>query len=83
MQTTGDAQLQTGAPQTNSDAQTEETVQTDTTATTVYIVQKGDTLLEICRSVYGSASRLAEIERLNNLENPNAIYEGQQLILPE
>lgn len=52
-------------------------------APTYYTVKKGDTLLQICRSVYGSTDRLAEIEALNGLTDPDAIYEGQQLILPQ
>jgi nucleoid-associated protein YgaU len=46
-------------------------------------VQKGDTLLGICRLHYGSTDRLEEIEQINNLTDPDAIYVGQQLLLPQ
>jgi nucleoid-associated protein YgaU len=48
-----------------------------------YIVQKGDTLLGICRQQYGTADRLEEVEQLNGITDPDAIYVGQQLLLPQ
>jgi LysM repeat protein len=48
-----------------------------------YTVKKGDTLLGICRLYYGSTDRLAEIEQMNDLTDPDAIYVGQQLLLPQ
>jgi nucleoid-associated protein YgaU len=45
-------------------------------------VQKGDTLLEICRQQYGSSDRLDEVEQANGITDPDAIYVGQQLLLP-
>ncbi len=47
-----------------------------------YIVKKGDTLNSICRSIYGDTKRYQEIMQKNNLDNPDKIYEGQELILP-
>ncbi len=55
----------------------------ETLTPTYYTVKKGDTLLQICRSIYGSADRLEEIETLNGLTDADEIYEGQQLILPQ
>ncbi len=48
-----------------------------------YLVQKGDTLIGICQKLYGSADKLTEIARLNNINETNCIYEGQILVLPE
>lgn len=61
----------------------EQEAETVTATPTYYTVKKGDTLLQICRNLYGSTDRLEEIETLNNLTDPDAIYEGQQLILPQ
>lgn len=47
-----------------------------------YTVKEGDTLAEICQLFYGDMSRLEEIAELNNIENPDVIYYGAQIILP-
>lgn len=51
--------------------------------TVTYAIQKGDTLLNICRQRYGSDSRLQEICALNNIENADDIKIGQIILLPE
>lgn len=48
-----------------------------------YVVQRGDTLGNICRNFYGDYSRMEEICELNNLENPDTILYGQKLLLPQ
>lgn len=48
-----------------------------------YVVQQGDTLGHICRSLYGDYSRIQEICELNGLENPDNILYGQRLLLPQ
>lgn len=47
-----------------------------------YKVQDGETLYSICLKFYNSLSRVDEICRLNNLDNPDKIISGQNLILP-
>ena len=57
--------------------------QGDTTppsGTTTYTVQRGDTLSEIAER-FGTT--VNELVRLNSIQNPNLIYPGQVLILPE
>jgi nucleoid-associated protein YgaU len=64
-------------------AVTEEVLASDVQEPVSYTVQKGDTLLEICRKQYGSADRLKEVEQVNGITDPDAIYVGQQLLLPQ
>ncbi len=47
-----------------------------------YQVQDGETLYSICLKFYHSLSRVEEVCQLNNLENPDKIISGQNLILP-
>ena len=49
-------------------------------ADTTYIVQPGDTLSKIAAE-FGTT--VAEIVAANNIENPNVIRSGQELIIPE
>jgi nucleoid-associated protein YgaU len=50
-----------------------------------YTVQPGDNLSRIAKQIYGDASRWREIYNLNRdkIENPDLIYPGQELDLPE
>jgi nucleoid-associated protein YgaU len=70
------------AADSQDDATAEEVFAPEVQEPVSYIVQKGDTLLGICRRQYGSADRLAEVEQLNGITDPDAIYVGQQLLLP-
>lgn len=47
-----------------------------------YVVRKGDTLRTICYDIYGDYSRVDEICRWNNIDDPNNILYGQKLLLP-
>lgn len=47
-----------------------------------YVVRKGDTLRTICFDVYGDYSRVYEVCKWNNIENPDSILYGQKLLLP-
>ncbi len=53
---------------------------TPPSGTTTYTVQRGDTLSEIAER-FGTT--VNELVRLNSIQNPNLIYPGQVLILPE
>lgn len=46
-------------------------------------VQGGDTLGLIALRIYGDRMRASDIARLNNLENPDLIFPGQVLSLPQ
>lgn len=48
-----------------------------------YRVKKGDTLRSICRERYGSLDRLSELCSLNGISDPDAIYDGQILKMPQ
>lgn len=47
-----------------------------------YIVQKGDSLVGICRKVYNTTAMMDKLCETNGIDNPDAIYEGQYLTLP-
>lgn len=48
----------------------------------VYKVKQGDTLNMISSTQLGNSQRYREIQRRNNLANPNLILAGQQLVIP-
>ena len=48
----------------------------------VYVVKRGDSLVDICRRFYGDTSRMYEICRMNNIADPNQIQRGQNILLP-
>jgi len=47
-----------------------------------YIIQNGDTLMSICRKVYSDGLRYKEVMGLNNIDDPDKIYIGQEIKLP-
>lgn len=47
-----------------------------------YTVKKGDSLMSISKEIYHNTSMIDEICSLNQIENMDMIYEGQDLILP-
>lgn len=61
------------------------TSQVVTEAAVVYrehVVEKGESLLTICRKYYGDNSMVEEIMALNDIEDMDKIYEGQIIKLP-
>lgn len=46
-------------------------------------VESGDTLSLIALRIYGDRKRAVDIARLNNIENPDLIFAGQALLLPQ
>jgi nucleoid-associated protein YgaU len=50
----------------------------------VYVVQQGDTLSQIAKSVYGEATRWREIYEANKqkIKDPKIIRPGQELHIP-
>lgn len=51
--------------------------------TKMYTVKSGDTLWKIAKQYLGGGSRYSEIAALNSIKNPNLIYPGQTLKLPD
>ncbi len=49
----------------------------------LYQVKTGDSLSSIAASYYGDSSKASWIASQNHLTNPNQIYPGQQLQLPD
>lgn len=47
-----------------------------------YVVQKGDSLVGICRRIYQTSAMMDKLCEVNEIENADAIYAGQKLILP-
>lgn len=49
---------------------------------TAYVIKRGDTLIGICITVYGSDKMVQEVCNLNNIDNPDDIKVGQKILLP-
>lgn len=47
-----------------------------------YIVQKGDSLVGICKKIYQTTAMMDKLCEVNGIENQDEIYAGQRLILP-
>lgn len=47
-----------------------------------YIVENGDSLESISTKIYGDTSGVSKIKEANDIENADAIFAGQKLILP-
>ena len=48
-----------------------------------YVVKAGDSLSKIAKEQLGDAKRYPEIQKLNNIDNPNSIKVGQELKMPK
>lgn len=69
------------APETQPES--EEVSQEVQVQTVTYVVQKGDTLLDLCRERYGADEILQQICDLNNIEDADDIKVGQIILLPK
>ena len=47
-----------------------------------YVVKEGDTLVGICKTKYGSLTKMKEICTINNINNADYIAPGQKIYLP-
>ena len=47
-----------------------------------YVVQKGDSLVGICRKIYQTTAMMDKLCEVNGIEDEDAIYAGQYLTLP-
>ena len=69
------------ADENNGESESSQTQDAASTQT-VYVVQKGDTIMSICKRFYGNTEKLNEIIELNKLEDANKLYIGQEIKLP-
>ena len=55
-----------------------------TPASTIYVVERGDTLEKIAAKVYGDSNQWRRIYKANpeKLKSPSKIYPGQKLVIP-
>lgn len=76
----------TAQSETLSSPETEEAAEEKATQAiarpTSYVVKKGDSLAGIARRFYGNASMVTKICDLNQIENPDHIRPGQNILLP-
>lgn len=75
-------QSQTEQSQTEKQAESAEMVKEADAAQTTYIVKKGDTIMSICKKYYGNTEKLNEIIAVNNIEDVDKLYIGQEIKLP-
>ena len=75
-------QSQTEQSQTEKQAESAEMVKEADAAQTTYIVKKGDTIMSICKKYYGNTEKLNEIIAVNNIEDADKLYIGQETKLP-
>ena len=75
-------QSQTGQSQIEKQAESAEMVKEADAAQTTYIVKKGDTIMSICKKYYGNTEKLNEIIAVNNIEDADKLYIGQEIKLP-
>lgn len=47
-----------------------------------YIVQKGDSLVGICKRIYQTTALMDKLCEVNGIEDADSIYAGQKLLLP-
>jgi hypothetical protein len=59
------------------------TAHADKEQTVDILVQRGDTLINICEKYLEIPSKWREIARINKLDNPDLIYPGTKLSIPE
>lgn len=75
-------QSQTEQSQIEKQAESAEMVKEADAEQTTYIVKKGDTIMSICKKYYGNTEKLNEIIAVNNIEDADKLYIGQEIKLP-
>lgn len=48
-----------------------------------YTIQRGDTLWSLCKKFYGDPLLYSKLAKANNIPNPDLIYDGNILIIPD
>ena len=79
---TESTESRTTQSQTEKQAESAEMVKEADVAQTTYIVKKGDTIMSICKKYYGNTEKLNEIIAVNNIEDADKLYIGQEIKLP-
>ncbi len=79
---TESTESRTTQSQTEKQAESAEMVKEADGAQTTYIVKKGDTIMSICKKYYGNTEKLNEIIAVNNIEDADKLYIGQEIKLP-
>ena len=80
--TAAETQAQSAASAENTQAAAVQTEAQMYLSQGYYDVQKGDSLVGICRKIYQTTAMLDKLCEVNGIEDENAIYAGQRLILP-
>lgn len=78
-----DATTKDSSKKENASKETDNSSKQTMASNTKYTVKKGDTLVSISTSVYGTIKGVDLIKESNNIENQDLIYEGQEIIIPE
>ena len=78
-----DATTKDSSKKGNSSKETENSSKQTMASNTKYTVKKGDTLVSISTTVYGTIKGVDLIKEFNNIENQDLIYEGQEIVIPE
>lgn len=72
------------APTVSAEAGTlDRAVETPPAVQDTYTVVRGDTLWELARKFYGEPRLAYKMATANNITNPNLIFPGQELVLPD
>ena len=79
---TESTESRTTQSQIEKQAESAEIVKEADAAQTTYIVKKGDTIMSICKKYYGNTEKLNEIIAVNNIEDADKLYIGQEIKLP-
>ena len=72
----------------STDSTSSETTNTRTTPLNIatpqqYTIQRGDTLWSLCKKFYGDPLLYPKLAKANNIPNPDLIYDGNILIIPD
>ena len=79
---TTDGQTAPAEPQTAAQ-QTPASVTAAAAPMKTYVVKKGDTLISICRNVYGDAGKYVDVMTANAMTDPDKLLVGQELKMPQ
>lgn len=81
-----EAKTDMGGSQSQAEGETNETEKAPSTekegGQETYVICKGDTLIGISMSRYGTLQKVEEICKLNRIDNPDNIQIGQKILLP-